>query len=794
MNLPLPENSLPDNPLFPFDLNPLNNQSTGGSTNAHHAGVNFDRIEMYLPNSGVDDFIPFINKNPPSGNRSIRLNNWRTGRHVNTMERTFIVEAGATELTFYAAIVLEDPDGHDDTKPYFKALLLDCEDEVVDEICLVSGTTDTILEAGIFSGKQMSYADWRCYIFDISSYDCQILTLRFITAGCGQIGHFGYSYIADICEPCSGSPQWELDCDEGVGCDPVYCPEEFPLVYCGWLKIDTAEFTVDSIYAELVNGETVFETLEPVVYQYEDSSVYVCFEISEELYNSLPNQGYDIYFFAEVTNKSNDFTSIISSNSFVPNSPGDINNDFYVTCCPAFTLDTLDLCETEYLELCGVFDSGSCDIDVINFTLTIMGVDTIPLVINLELDSLDSFCYHIADSLLAEWDEYCVRILVEVEYYDPIVGDTLFLSEEFENLDGGCLFDQECCPEADPVSVSLNRVLCLTGVDYSTPTFDISGGILMSNLPDGFEYCGQPPEFNGGFIDYTSFSVLPHAIQFEGVLHITDTSHVIYNDSTNQYCITGSLLVCDESNQECEIEIIMCLSGSQGDMCFEMEGLMCMNFLVNTSPYFPHSGNPPLVVGDSVKLPLRIAVPFVDKFIIEGDTCTIDTYWFEVYGVSSSSIPSHELLHQSVLHKQGNQTTGIFQEELTISISDWNSYDYIEVKFWNNCGDTCTAREIPVVPVGGGGDRSIPEIEEDKVNVNAYPIPFGEQVMINYQLTQEKTEYRVYDSSGRLIDQGLFSDREGEYLLNTRQWSSGWYIFEINDPKLKDRTLILIKE
>nr|MBS0038411.1 T9SS type A sorting domain-containing protein [Saprospiraceae bacterium] len=632
--------------------------------------------------------------------------------------------------------------------------------------------------------------DWALIKEDLSNHIDEKVTLRIVSshAPFNTKRDMGYGYLSDICLDCGGYPMWEVD----LGNTSVECPFYYPISICNSISFNDSIFTIEDFYLQIVNNGIIYQTITNG--SYDPLSGDICFELTKDIIKNLPKKGYDIFTFAKFRNNITDSVFIIKSKSYTPNTLEDLNNDLIVTCCPEVILDTLDLCEPELIDLCGEIDLDSCQIEILNLNLEIFGIDSVSTKVDLTLDSLNSFCFHISDSLISEWEEYCVRIIVELMYYDSTKGDTITIIQEFENNNGDCLLDEECCPDEEPVQFTLNRILCLTGSNYSHATFDIEGSMHLGNLPDGYSYCGEKPVFNGGHIDYTKYHVTSHFIQFSGILHITDTSQLIYNSSTNRYCLTGTLKVCDEFEQECEIDIIICFSTSQPDMCFEMEGLMCMNFIVNTSPYFPQSGNPPIVFGDDVWLTLVLGVPFIDKYIGEGDTCSIDTYWFEVYGVSSTSIPSHDLLHQSVLQKQGNETSGIFQEQLYIPVSDWNSYDYIEVKFWNNCGDTCTAQQIPVVPVPGDGDRAIMEIVEEEVEVTAFPVPFSDEVIINYQLTMEKTEFRVYDSIGRLIDEGLFSNREGEYLLNTRQWSSGWYILEINDPELKDRTLILIKE
>ncbi len=793
-SLPLPEFSSPNpvfRPEFFFNLNPHDNEDLLNHPFWIRTIANFDRIELYEKNSGNDPYISHISRNPPNGERSIRLNTNRQYRHSNTMEKTFIVSESDSFFSVWFALIFENPWDHDlEIQPYFTIAALDESENVVFEKCYISDPLDNELESVLTDSDTMTYKSWDCLQIDLSSYIDQEITIRIVATGCDWGGHFGYAYIANICVPCEELPQWS-DCFES--CDPIYCPENYPLVYCRNIEIDTSVYTIDSVFAHVMHNEIVYATLEPNIY-YTDTSIVVCFEILKELYNSLPLQGYDIYPFAIITNQDSDFTSTISANSFVPNLPGFINNDFYVTCCPEIVLDLIDICEPEKIDLCGRVILDTCDLQIIELNLEFVLSDSVSVFVSAEVDSLGLFCYELTDSLKSEWDSICVKAIVELVYFDSIVGDTLSAYEEYVNVNGDCLLDEECCPDEGPLPFTVNRILCLSGSDYSNATFDIGGGMHLGHLPDGFSYCGIKPEFNGGHIDYTQFHVGPSQIQFSGVLHITDTSQLIHNSSTNQYCLTGTLLICDEFDQECELDIIICFSTSQPNMCFGMEGLMCMNFIVNTVPYFPQSGNPPIVIGDDAWLPLTLAVPFIDKYVGEGDTCTIDQYWFQVFGLNSGSFDPPVLLHQSTIQQQNDETTGLFQQQLYIPVGTWNSFTHIEVKFWNNCGDTCSARLIPVIPVGDGERLIIEQDEESKSEVIAYPIPFRDEVILKYRLQNENTDFRVFDSSGKKIATGTLNDKEGEHIIDTRNWISGWYVLEIIESDLIERVIVLLKE
>jgi len=240
MSLPLPEYSRPNVTFYPefnFDLDPNNNVDILNYFLPIQIIANYDRIELFEENSGLDPYVPSIPRNPPSGDRSIRLNRDRQYRHTNTMERTFIVDEDSLNFSFWYALVFEEP-GHDlEDQPYFVATLIDKNETVVEEICYISSSAGVGLDYGIIDSIPLSFRNWTCDYFDLSDFVGEEVTIRFVAAGCDLGGHFGYAYLANFCVPCEELPKWEDECEPGIGivCEEVYCPEDFPLLYCGTL-------------------------------------------------------------------------------------------------------------------------------------------------------------------------------------------------------------------------------------------------------------------------------------------------------------------------------------------------------------------------------------------------------------------------------------------------------------------------------------------------------------------------------------------------------------------------------
>ncbi|MBF8455641.1 T9SS type B sorting domain-containing protein [Kaistella sp. G5-32] len=122
---------------------------------------------------------------------------------------------------------------HTDNQPFFKARILNKNNQVVSEFCLVGDEKNCIftkVPQGGYGYVTLYTANWQSGILDISSIpNNEEFTVEFMASRCGLGGHFGYAYVDDICvlhsnESFVGS----------VTLDPLYavCPT-LPISVCG---------------------------------------------------------------------------------------------------------------------------------------------------------------------------------------------------------------------------------------------------------------------------------------------------------------------------------------------------------------------------------------------------------------------------------------------------------------------------------------------------------------------------------------------------------------------------------
>jgi len=123
--------------------------------------------------------------------------------------------------------------GHEDNQPFFKARVLNKNGIQVSTFCLVGDQNNCIFNKAPYleGGEIVLYTkNWQTGILDISGIpNNEEFTVEFITARCGLMGHFGYTYIDDLCEVHS-----DENLQGSIELDPLYkiCPT-LPFSVCG---------------------------------------------------------------------------------------------------------------------------------------------------------------------------------------------------------------------------------------------------------------------------------------------------------------------------------------------------------------------------------------------------------------------------------------------------------------------------------------------------------------------------------------------------------------------------------
>lgn len=286
-----------------------------------------------------------------SGNQAIRLNNNSGNGSVTSLERKCAFVPTDDVLTYNFRLIMEN--GHDTPnalkyQPTFTVNILNEDDEVISQSCIVATLDDPIFQLAQKPGKKdIVYTDWLCGAIKIPHdyvTEEKKITYEFIISDCRAVEHFGVVYLDDIgigmnCEPDFG---WlDLDLDEIL----VDCPTG-PFQVCGsYIAPQNANLT--DIKLDIIDVDTDDSVLTTMLDNAVIDATNQTFCFTVDLLNlGVPSGEYKFKAYA-------DFTTTVTGSSYVYNLEAESSNEIDLT--------TLDCCED------GTFDF---DYNIENYILT----------------------------------------------------------------------------------------------------------------------------------------------------------------------------------------------------------------------------------------------------------------------------------------------------------------------------------------------------------------------------------------------------------------------------------------
>lgn len=168
---------------------------------------------MQLVGAGDDPFVVGL-KRTHTGGRALRINANVTatggscsgyGKQIDKAATTFVLDAQTSFLSFWFAVVMQDPDHNDGGggNPFFTARVRNHTTGAVLTVCL-DPSQNNLQNAGVDCSDSVKWQGWRCGTFDMRQWAIgTTVTLEFIAADCNAGGHYGYAYIDDICAGCN---------------------------------------------------------------------------------------------------------------------------------------------------------------------------------------------------------------------------------------------------------------------------------------------------------------------------------------------------------------------------------------------------------------------------------------------------------------------------------------------------------------------------------------------------------------------------------------------------------------
>jgi hypothetical protein len=177
--------------------------------------------------------IVILPQTAPGSSSAARIGNRVTGAGCELLSKTFLVTAANRLMTFWYAIVLQNPDDGQHAqlaKPYFMVRVTQGNSVVPGAVSFAAGNILTSDAANPFfqyapdptaPGGSIVYKDWAAAQVDLSSLAIgSQVTIEFVTADCWHTGHYGYAYIDRLCSTTKGSPEGSLlyDCEGSSHC------------------------------------------------------------------------------------------------------------------------------------------------------------------------------------------------------------------------------------------------------------------------------------------------------------------------------------------------------------------------------------------------------------------------------------------------------------------------------------------------------------------------------------------------------------------------------------------------
>ena len=333
--------------------------------------------------SGFDDLFPTLPK-VHSGNKALKLGRKESPSilpycSAETIEKTINITAINKELTFWYALVLQDP--------YLSANKHNVGEAPAFGIRVKTGTTYSYLPILPVVGSGTSpiealnnpflinsipspYTEtiamrpWTCGRVDLSSYVNQTITIQFVINDCMHAGHFGYVYLDDICLGCTGSDMGDASIT-GISKD---CGKD-ALVNGSYTLPHSSSVTgtLNSLQAQLYQGGLPFGS--PITI----SSTYIntgtkTFNFPMSLFGTVPLGNYDIVVKANFTFSGSTYSTTSPTTGFITG----INNDWKSE-CPQTDLNccknTLQMVTASLVPPSYPYNEGTYSVEKYNITI-----------------------------------------------------------------------------------------------------------------------------------------------------------------------------------------------------------------------------------------------------------------------------------------------------------------------------------------------------------------------------------------------------------------------------------------
>ena len=284
------------------------------------------------------------------GNQSLRLGNTATGNGTELVAKTVKVDADETILSFYYAVVFQDP-GHDrEDQPAFSVRVYDCATGLeLSNVCdLGNGSNIAVSDSRnpffkSLNSNTIAYRDWSLAQINLSAHVGKTVTIIFTNKDCDLGAHWGYTYLDNLfsdskCPPPPPPPpppgSVRLDTLHTSTCSTGNICVKYTLPFNTSGSITTYGF--DTIMLNIYQNSTLVRTImSPRISTYSSDSTY-CFSINPATLGiNTSLGGFDYSITGKFAITVSGVTTILAPQTILNPPTGRIsgvNNDYLVIC------------------------------------------------------------------------------------------------------------------------------------------------------------------------------------------------------------------------------------------------------------------------------------------------------------------------------------------------------------------------------------------------------------------------------------------------------------------------------
>ena len=350
--------------------------NTGDTSIPQYSPTNTSVMATSVPANLIDRFMGDIKA---FDQYALKLNFENSGTYGSIAQGKRFKTNNENFIKFNYKAVLQSvyDTSHTDNQPFFKARILNKNNQVVSEFCLVGDEKNCIftkVPEGGYGYVTLYTANWQSGILDISSIpNNEEFTVEFMASRCGLGGHFGYAYIDDICvlhtnENFVGS----------VNLDPLYavCPT-LPISVCGNYTLPnsggiTATLKKLTLKVYGATGNVVYTTTTPSSLDTVNNKF--CFSLLAQNFPDILSGNYNVGVIADfdvATGSGGGCGSSGNSSIFASATDPDANDGWDISFLNCYSGCSLNV-NTAKISKCDTNHDGFEDFNLTNFDAQIV--------------------------------------------------------------------------------------------------------------------------------------------------------------------------------------------------------------------------------------------------------------------------------------------------------------------------------------------------------------------------------------------------------------------------------------